>query len=162
MNKRKSVGLAGLVIFSICTIFFFASSDGRFNESQFEKIKEGMTESEVVAILGVGAGDYRPKQYIDPGHFVSISDPIGFITKESGLSFEELAILKEEDLQSWVNEGMPQRPRKVREKEWLGKTWGIVVVFDEKGIVIQHRLLEIVPPRPPNGFFEKLKWYFGL
>jgi hypothetical protein len=57
---------------------------------------------------------------------------------------------------------MPNRTKQVTQKCWLGKSWGIVVAFDNRGLVIHHQLLKMVPPRPPDKLFSRLRWYFGL
>jgi hypothetical protein len=159
LEKRKRLGVMISVAIASAAMIYFWSIDRRFGESCFDRIKEGMSESEVEGILGSPPGDYRPSRYIRPNHFVSISKPMGFQVKESGLRSRELASLENRDLQDWIERGMPRRPPKVTRKEWLAKRWGIVVAFDEDGRVIHHELLEIVRPEPPGDFLGRLRWY---
>ena len=162
MSARKFTAMGTLVVLAGGTIFILPTIDRNFGESLFNQIREGMTEREVERIIGHPAGDYRPQRYKKPGHFVSSSDPIGFTVKCSGLSPDELAAMEQKDLTQCMAEGTSDKRRKVAQKLWLFKSWGIVVALDEKGLVIHHRLLETVPPRAPDELFSKLKWYLGL
>jgi hypothetical protein len=163
MNARKLAAIGTPVLLTGGAVLFFLSLDRMFDESVFDKIREGMTEAEVEALIGCPARDYRPRRWINPEHLlVSPGSPIAFPVKCSGLSSQQLQLIEQEDLSNWVRAGMPNRPRKVRQKRWLGKTWGISVAFDENGLVIHHELWEMVPPRPPSELFKALKWYMGL
>jgi hypothetical protein len=161
MGTRILTAIGTLVVLTGGAIFLFPSVDRRFDESFFNQIREGMTEREVETIVGHPPGDYRPRRYRQPGHFVSPSDPVGFCVKCSGLSPQELTAMEDAGLIR-KREWMPKGPKNATQKRWLGKSWGIVVAFDHEGLVIHHALLEMVPPRLPDDIFSKLKWYLGL
>ena len=162
MKRRRRLIAVVIALALLALWLVYPPTDRRFGEPYYDGITEGMSEADVEAILGLPAGDYRPERWIHPGHFVSPSDTMGWIVKESGLSAREVSDLEQEDIRKWADEGMPNRPAKFTRKSWIGKNWGIGIELDENGRVIQHDLFEVVPPRSPGGFFAKIKWYIGL
>jgi hypothetical protein len=104
--KRRIVAIT-LVI--VCTFFVFLLvwPQPRFGEERFQQIREGMTEAEVISILGAPAGDYRPAIWKNPDWFVSPSDPSGFPLSERGRSPRQVDEMKRQEFAEWVQAGMP-------------------------------------------------------
>jgi hypothetical protein len=108
LPRRRWIAL--LVALAVVGLFLFTRQQTRFGERQFEQLREGMTEAEVVAVLGSPAGDYQPAIWSPPDWYVSTSDAIGFLRKERGRSLQELEQLKQQDAEEWVQAGKPIPP----------------------------------------------------
>jgi hypothetical protein len=161
--KRRRRTIVLVIAFALVALWLaYPPTDHRFGKPYYDRITDGMSEADVETVLGLPAGDYRPERWIHPGHFVSPREPIGDLVKGSGISEKQVSKLEQEDFQDWCDKGMPVRPFKVTRKQWLGRTWGINVVFDENRRVIRRELLGVVPPPAPNDLFAKLKWYIGF
>ena len=109
--------------------------DLRFGEASYEQIREGISEAEVVAILGP-PGLYRPTD----STMLATSWPVR--------------------ADHWGP--MPSDPRyfKLRYEHWAGNSYDLGVTFDEDGFVVGRGLQRVVP-RPPS-YFEKLLLRLGL
>lgn len=146
MTKKRLILIASLPLTMalMLPLLWYLSLDGRFREAIFDQIEEGMSEHEVEAILGLPAGDYRSLRVREAKQHRL--EPIGYCKKESGLSGLTAHKRQQDDILDWSKNGMPDRPL-VTEKRWLGNTWGMVIVFDEKGQVIHRRLLAMLSPK---------------
>ena len=165
MKNRTLAWIALTLIVVTLLVLVTFPRDNRFNEACFDRIRDGMTMAEVESAVGVPAGDYRPRRYTNPRHFVSISDPIGHVVKESGRSMNAVLQLEEEQMPDRIRTGIAgaaPAPAKVTWRHWIATEWGIGVAFDENSLVIRRELLEIVPPRSPRDLLMRLKWYMGL
>jgi len=147
------MAVVGLVVIRV--------QEPRFGKEKFDLLHEGMTEAEVVAVLGCADGDYRPSVWKHPTWFVSPSDPIGFPQSERGRLLEE--DLNAKDVEQWMEEDrpIPPSPHKVYRKSWWAREHGIDVTFDAHGRVIHYMLLSLVPPRPPHDVIRWVRWWLG-
>src|SRR5262245_13621042 len=84
LSPRRRIALFAALM--VLAVFLLLRQRPRFGEEQFAQLREGMTEAEVVAILGSPPGDYRPAIWSEPDWFVSNSHPIGSLLKERGRS----------------------------------------------------------------------------
>lgn len=91
--SKKTKGLA-LVTVAVTTIALVVRQQSRFGEGQFRQLAEGMSEAEVVAVLGCPAGDYRPAIWREPDWFVSNRDPVGFLLMQRGQTLDQLQALE--------------------------------------------------------------------
>jgi hypothetical protein len=144
-------------------LFLLLRQRPRFGEEQFEQLRDGMTEAEVVAVLGCPPGDYRPAIWSQPDWYVSTSDVVGFLRKERGRSLGELEELQRQDVEKWVQAGrpIPPLPARVQRRRWWARGYGIEMVFDEHGRLIHSSLWELVPPRPPPDVLRWVRWRVG-
>jgi hypothetical protein len=144
-------------------LFLLLRPAPRFGEEQFQRLREGMSEAEVAAVLGCPSGDYRPAIWSRPDWFVSPSDPIGFLRAERGRSLQELDLLERQDVEDWVRAGrpVPPSPARVQRRRWWARGYGIDVAFDEHGRAIHVSLWELDPPRPPPDMLRWVRWCIG-
>src|SRR5262249_51264642 len=105
LSPRRRIALFAALM--VLALFLLLRQRCRFGEEQFAQLREGMTEAEVVAILGSPPGDYRPAIWSEPDWFVSNSHPIGSLLKERGRSLLELEELKRQDVEEWRRAGYP-------------------------------------------------------
>src|SRR5437899_2741260 len=147
-----AAAVIGLVLLSV--------QQPRFGKEKFELLYEGMTEAEVVEVLGCPAGDYRPAIWIHPNWFVSPSDAIGFPLAERGRPLEELKELERKDVEKWIEQGqpIPPSPTSVQWKWWWAREFGINVAFDSRGRVCHCSLLRLIPPRHPHDVIRWVRW----
>jgi hypothetical protein len=152
-----------LLAFTLVTPFLLPRPQSRFGKEQFDRLHEGMTEAEVIALLGCPPGDYRPAIWSKPDWYVCSSDPIGYPRDQRGLALEELKQLESQDVEEWIQAGkpMPPPPARVNWQRWWGRGSGIDVVFDEHGRAIHFSLLSLYPPRPPHDIVRWVRWRFG-
>ena len=141
LRRHGPAALAAVIMTSIVVVLSYVLlrvQEPRFGKEKFELLHEGMTEAEVVAVLGCPAGDYRPEIWKHPTWFVSPSDAIGFPEAESGRPLEEMEELKRKDVEKWMNEGqpIPPSPPSVYQKWWWAREYGIDVYFDAHDRVI--------------------------
>ena len=115
-------------------LFLLMRPRPRFGEEQFERLREGMTEAEVSALLGCPPGDYRPTIWSQPDWYVSSTDVIGILRAERGRSRQELEELKRQDIEEWLNAGrpVPPPPARIQTKHWWARGYGIDVALDER------------------------------
>ncbi len=135
----------------------------RFGEDQFRQLRLGMTEAEVVTILGCPAGDYRPAIWRRPDWFVSPSDAVGSLRAERGRALLEVQQMERQDTNEWVQAGRPIPPPapRVRRRWWWARGSGIDVTFDKNGRVIHYSLWDLNPPRPPHDLVRRVRWWLG-
>jgi hypothetical protein len=152
-----------LVAVALVVLFLLMRPKPRFGEEQYRRLHEGMTEAEIVAILGCPPGDYRPTIWSKPDWFVSPSDAIGSLDDQRGMSLQELDRLERQDVEKWVQAGKPVPPAsaRVHRRRWWGRESGIEVAFDEHGRAIHVSLWALWPPRPPHDFQRRVRWWFG-
>jgi hypothetical protein len=162
-RKVSRLWIVVLVVVAAAGLFFLLRPRPRFGEEQFERLREGMTEDEVVALLGCPPGDYRPTIWSQPDWFVSSSDAAGFLRAERGRSRRELEKLAQQDIEEWLTAGhpVPPPPAHVQKKHWWARGYGIEVAFDENHRVIHCSLWELVPPRPPPDMIRRVRWSLG-
>jgi hypothetical protein len=155
--------LALLAILAAIGLALLSWRQPRFGKGPFHRLKEGMSEDEVVAVLGSPPGNYRPLIWRQPDWYVSTSDPVGFLRVQRGRSLEELRKLEKQDIEQWMQAGRPVPPprARVRRERWWGRRAGIEVAFDESGRVIHYSLWELVPPRPPRDPVRWVRWWLG-
>jgi hypothetical protein len=152
-----------LVAVALGGLFLLLRPQPRFGEEQYRQLQEGMTEVEIVAVLGCPSGDYRPTIWSQPDWYVSSSDPIGSLRVQRGLSLQELDQLESQDVDDWVQAGkpVPPAPARVHRKLWWGRESGIEVAFDEHGRAVHISLWALWPPRPPHDIRRWVRWWFG-
>jgi hypothetical protein len=155
--------IAVLAALAVVGLFLFLRQRPRFSEEQFEQLREGMTEAEVVAVLGSPPGDYRPAIWRQPSWYVSTSDAIGHLRAQRGRSLQDLEELERQDVEEWVQAGqpVPPPPARVQWKRWWSRGYGIDVAFDELGRLIHSSLWELGPPRPPPDVLRRARWWVG-
>src|SRR5262249_35161527 len=127
--------IALLAVLTVLALFLLLRQRPRFGEEQFEQLREGMTEGDVVAMLGSPPGGYRPGIWREPDWFVSNSDTSGFLLKERGRSLWELEELKRQDVEEWRRAGypVPAPPGRVKWRQWWARGCAIDAAFDERG-----------------------------
>jgi hypothetical protein len=159
--RRRWIALPAAL--AVVALFLLIRQRPRFGEEQFKQLREGMTEAEVVAVLGSPPGDYRPAIWSQPDWYVSTSDAIGFLRKERGRPLRELEELERQDVEEWVQAGqpIPPPPARVQRTRWWARGYGIDVAFDERGRLIHASLWELVPPRPPPDVLRWVRWRVG-
>lgn len=152
------------LVATVAALLLLTSPQSRFGEVHFNQLREGMTEEEVVAILGCPAGDYRPAIWSKPDWYVSSSDPIGHLRNQRGQTLDELKQLERQDVETWIHAGkpLPPLPARVNWLRWWGRNSGIDVAFDEYGHAIHFSLWSLGPPRPPHDILRWVRWRFGL
>jgi hypothetical protein len=152
-----------LAALAVVAPFLLFRQPARFGEKQFDELRLGMREAEVVVILGCPPGDYRPAIWSHPDWLVYPSDPIGVYRKERGRSLRELQELELQDAKEWIQAGqpIPPPPGRVQRKRWWARGYGIDVAFDEQGRLIHASLLELSPPRPPHDVLRWVRWRLG-
>lgn len=159
ISKRWCIVCVVFAMVLVGAILFLCrqADDKRFCEGDFDRIQENMSELEVEKILGMPAGDYRATKAI-PDVDVHRNYPIGFCSKEIGLSMRELDKLNQKARFDWEKNGVPNRPGRISSKSWFANEWGIVVAFDEKGFVVHAHLLKMASS-DSSGVFFRLKRY---
>jgi hypothetical protein len=135
---------------AVC-LFLLPHRRPRFGEDQFRRLSVGMTEAEVLTILGCPPGDYRPAIWSHPDRYVSTSDLAAYPRIQLGLSFGELERLRWQDTEDWETAGepVPPAPARVRRERWWARGSGIHVAFDQQGRAVHLSLWGLLPPRPP-------------
>jgi hypothetical protein len=155
--------IALMVAVAVVGLLLIVRPRSRFGREQFERLREGMTEAEVIAVLGCPPGDYRPKIWSQPDWYVSTSDPIGFLLEQRGRSLQQLREWEQLDLEEWVRAGkpIPVPPDRAQKASWWARHYGIDVAFDRQGRVIHLSLWELNPPRPPHDIWRWIRWWLG-
>jgi hypothetical protein len=163
VGKVSRPWIAVIAVVAAAGLFFLLRPRPQFGEERFERIREGMMEDEVIALLGCPPGDYRPTIWSQPDWFVSSSDAVGFLRAERGRSYRELERSAQQDVEEWVKMGRPVPPpsARVQKKHWWGRGYGIEVAFDESCRLIHCSLWELVPPRPPPDMIRRVRWWLG-
>jgi hypothetical protein len=122
---------AGLVTWAFCA--FLKSSQHRINDESFERISVGMSEEDVVAILGVPYG-----QHYSGRSFVMV--PLGPFNSTGCLVSEKLdddilhgTCLEDNGKIVFVRKG------------WVGEDLSIWILFDEHGKVLSKFSYPVTP-----------------
>jgi hypothetical protein len=117
----------------------------RFGPAYFERIKEGMTEDEVEAVVGCPAGYYNKPPPRPAGLPPDASLPTGDIAgRELKHSGPELG------------------PGQASKTEWWwGDSYGIEVKFDHEGRVAAHSLYGVEEPDAGPSVLERLHAWLG-
>jgi hypothetical protein len=105
----------------------------RFGPAYFHRLREGMTEQEVEAVLGCPAGDYRTTQ---PPRYHGTPHIDGFVREQAGRDCdpgEEMAVV-----------------RSGRRRCWTGDAYCLWVDLDENGRVVSRVLCERLPEDGPS------------
>jgi hypothetical protein len=160
----RSRWLWGLVLAAVAIGMWLSfPRDPRFGQDKFQQLHEGMTEDEVISVLGCTAGDYRPRIWSQPDWYVSTSDVIGALDRECGRSIRELEELERQDVDDWVRAGkpIPPAPARVSREKWWGRDYGILVAFDENRRLIHCSLWNLTPPPAPPDLPRRVRWWFG-
>ena len=124
--------LAGLALFGFWFALWWTAPEHRINKESCDQIRNGMTETEVVAIIGASAGDYT--------------------TAETE---------KERDLVRWILTDRVWQAalhgNDIRSREWLSDNGAIQVLLDQNGTVISKEFFSI-----QATFIAKLRRWLRL
>jgi hypothetical protein len=154
--------LAAVAMTAVVTVISFVVigvQEPRFGKEKFELLHEGMTEAEVVEVLGCPAGDYRPTIWKRRPWPPSV---IGVGMAEKGRPcLEELEESKRKDVEKWMKEGrpIPNWPH-IEHRIWWAREYGIDVDFDDQGRLIHCTLMSLVPPSPWD-VIRRVRWWIG-
>jgi hypothetical protein len=159
--RKLALGVAVV----IAGLFLLKPHTPRFGADKFERLRLGMTEDEVVAILGCPPGDYRPAIWRKPTWYVHHRDIVGSLEIQRGRSTEALGELERQDVREWVKAGepIPPPPARVRKMRWWARGNGIEAAVDAQGQVIHLSLWTLWPPRPPPIYEVPtlIRWWVG-
>lgn len=109
-KNRLLLALALLIGVSLTVFVVLCLQPVRFTEEMANRIRRGMTEAEVVAILGRPAGDYQTRQNYLPAPNDYRSDV-------------------------WTHPEEFRRPDGIIERAWISDVGAVAVEFDSKGRV---------------------------
>jgi hypothetical protein len=141
--RKRMLGLVLLAAFTALMTFVgwrtFASPGCRINQDNFDQIREGMSQADVEAILGVPPGYHgtrravvSPRRELHPAIFTQGGITV---TLDAG---------------------------EVTTKGWVGDDGAILLTFDAAGRVIHKSIPEVDYPDPdPPGLIERLRSWLG-
>lgn len=143
MRKRKRLlilpGLlaAALFIGAGLQLFWDSSPPPRFTAALADRIHQGMTEAEVVAVLGMPAGDYHTTE-------IYLRAPDDYRSKV------------------WIKPEGLRGPDGITEKAWISNEGGVTVEFDSEGRVCRSYWEGYWTPKPQSWFDSIRRWLRGL
>jgi hypothetical protein len=119
------VSVVVLLVLSLCV-----RRKPLFNPEQFDRLAAGMTEAEVVTILGCPPGNYQPRSWR------TMTRSTGHLQAERGWTRAEYEKRELEERVRWIRAGEvgPFRSR-FTEKWWSGRYFTILVIFDDTAAV---------------------------
>jgi hypothetical protein len=117
--------------------------------SVYERIRLGMTESEVETIIGVPPGHHTVRRQLREGG--SLSGPFGHFVQERGVPSNCLFDASDR----------PGCPAPLTLKTWIWDDDWIWVAFDQQGKVAGCYLIEVNERLPPLTWWEHLRTLFG-
>ena len=142
MSKRLLIGLSVIALLFAGGLWL-AWPQARIGHRNFQKIQEGMTQSQVEAIIGMPPGDYFTG-FRGGGGMMS-RGPFGFTREEKGLPEKKIP-------EAWYRNGLV--------KSWWGNSHAIHVAFDKTGGAIAWQFQDVVGVRAPT-IFERFKSLLG-
>jgi hypothetical protein len=137
MLKRRKLlcGLALVVLLLIWAFVLPFALPNQFGPAAYERIRLGMTESEVEEIIDMPDGDY----YTGPRGFGTLGGPFGHREAQEGLPDDALPHF------GWGTY-VTDRGDTITLKRWWGNEYAIVVAFDAKRGAVARRLLSVCAP----------------
>jgi hypothetical protein len=128
-----------------------------FPPDKFARLKLGMTQAEVEAVLGCPPGDYRPASW---RRKVYSSVVTGSLRTEHGRPLQELEEEEKRALLAWVQAGMPEQlPARINRQRWQGRDFSINVIFDDSGGAVNCSLWYSYPPPLPDYIWQFREWF---
>jgi hypothetical protein len=152
LRKCRWVLLVGAPVVAVVIVAVLAAVRGwwfrpapRFGPAYFERIKEGMTEDEVEAVVGCLAGYYNKPPLRPTGLPPDASFPtVGIAGGELKHSGPELG-LGQASKTEW----------------WWGDSYGIEVKFDHEGRVVTYSLYGVEGTDAGPSVLERLRAWLG-